>query len=93
MIAIEYDNSESNINAFPNPSNGLINLQIDNPLNQIIRIKVSDNLGRKIWESKLIEGESNWRTEIEIEGNGIYFITAQIGDEIYYGRVIITDEK
>lgn len=93
VIAVEYDNSKKSIRVFPNPSNGLINLQIDNPSSQRMKITISDNLGRKVWESVLVEGESNWRKEIEIEENGIYFVTAQIGDEIFYERVIITDEK
>lgn len=93
VIAVEYDNSERSINVFPNPSNGLINLQIDNPSSQRMKIKISDNLGRKIWESELVEGESNWRKEIEIIGNGIYFVTAQIGNEIFYERAVITNEK
>ena len=93
VITVEYSNSKRNITVFPNPSSGLINLQIDNPLNQRIKINISDNLGRKVWENELIESESNWRKEIEINGNGVYFVTVQIGDEIHYERVIITDEK
>jgi hypothetical protein len=93
VITVEYNNSESSINAFPNPSSGLINLQIDNPLSQRIKIMVLDNLGRKVWESIQVEGELNLRKEIEIEGNGIYCVSAQIGDKIHYERVIITDEK
>ena len=93
VIAVEYTNSKRGIQIFPNPSNGLINLQINNPSNQRMKIKVSDNLGRKVWESELLEGESNWREEIEIEGNGIYFISAQIGDKIHYERVVIRNEK
>lgn len=93
VITVEYDNSERSIEVFPNPSNGLINLQIDNPSNRRMRITISDNLGRKVWESELIEGETNWRKEIKIEGNGIYFITAQIGDEIFSERLRILNEK
>jgi hypothetical protein len=91
VIAIEYANSEKNIQIFPNPSNKLINIQINNPSNQRMRIKATDNLGRTIWESGLIEGESNWRKEMEFERNGIYFITAQIGDEIVTKRVLINE--
>lgn len=93
VIAVEYENLKWNINVFPNPSNGLINLNVNNPSNQRMKIKISDNLGRKVWESDLIEGESNWRKEIEIKRKGIYFVTTQIGDEIQYKRIIITDEK
>lgn len=93
VIAIEYISLEKNINVFPNPSNGFVNLKIDNPSNQRIKIKVSDNLGRIIWKTELIESESYWRKEIEFNRNGIYFVAAQIGDEIYCERVIITYER
>ena len=89
VIAIEFGSSDRSIQVFPNPSNRNINIQIDNPLSQIMKIVINDNLGRKIWESELIEGESNWRKEMEIDGNGIYFITAQIGNKTFYERVII----
>ena len=56
-------------------------------------IKIADHLGRTVWESDLIEGEANWKKKLEIAGNGMYFITAQIGDEVYYERVIITDGR
>lgn len=89
VITVEYNNVKKNIKVFPNPSNGLINIQIDNPVTQGMEIKVVDNLGRKIWESEFIEGESNWRKEMEIEGYGIYIITVRIGAEIFYERMVI----
>lgn len=93
VIAVEYNSSERSISVFPNPSSGLINLQIDNPSNQKMKIKILDSVGRIVWESKLVEGERNWKEAIGIEGSGIYFVSAQIGDEVYYERVLITDEK
>ena len=93
VIAIEYKSPEKEIQVFPNPSNKFINIQIGNLANQRMRVEITDNLGRKIWESGLIEGESNWRKEMGIEQNGIYFISAQIGDEVFYKRVLINGEK
>lgn len=92
VIAIEYNTSEKGIQVFPNPSNSLINIRIDNPRSQRIKIRITDNSGRSIWDSGMMEGGSVWRKEMEIEENGIYFITTQIGGEIQYERVIITDE-
>lgn len=93
VISVEYNILERSIDIFPNPSNGLINIQIDNPLSQKMKIKILDNLGREVWVSEIIEEDSNWKKEIEITGKGLYFVTAQIGNEMYYKRVIITDEK
>ena len=93
VITIEFSDTTKNINVFSNPSSGLINLQIDNSLNQRMEIKISDNLGRIFWERRLIEDQSIWKNEIEIERNGIYFVTAQIGAKIYYERLVVRDEK
>ena len=54
-----------------------------------MKIQINDNLGMKIWESNLIVGESGWSNELEIERNGIYLITVQLGNEIYYERIVI----
>jgi len=58
-----------------------------------MKINIIDNLGRKIWESKLIDGVANWRKQVHIEENGIYFISIQIGKEIYNERVIILNKN
>ncbi len=91
VIAVEYENPEMNFNVFPNPSNGLINLQIDNPSNQEIKIKVLDNIGRRITESEIIQGESNLQKEMEIKRSGIYIITVQIRDEVFYEKIVINN--
>lgn len=70
----------------------MINIRIDNPGSQRIKIRITDNLGRSIWDSGMMEGGSVWRREMEIEGDGIYIISARIGDEIQYERVTLTDE-
>ena len=76
---------------FPNPSNGIVNLQINNPSNLSIQIKIFDNLGRIIRDSEIIEGEANWQQEMDIKEKGIYTVAIQIGNEIVYKRIIIAD--
>ena len=90
-IAVEYNIEESNITIFPNPSNGVVNLQINNPSNQSIQIKILDNLGRIIRDSEIIEGEANWQQEMVIKEKGIYTVAIQIGNEIVYKRIVIAD--
>jgi hypothetical protein len=90
-IAVEYNIEESNITIFPNPSNGVVNLQINNPSNQKMQIKILDNLGRIIRDSEIIEGEANWQQEMVIKEKGIYTVAIQIGNEIIYKRIVIAD--
>ncbi len=91
VIAVEYNIEESNIIIFPNPSNGVVNLQINNPSNQKMQIKILDNLGRIIRDSEIIEGEANWQQEMVIKEKGIYTVAIQIGNEIIYKRIVIAD--
>jgi hypothetical protein len=89
IIAIENDNSDFKIQVFPNPTSSNFNIRIANPLLQKMRIQINDNLGMNIWESNSIVGESAWNKELEIERNGVYLITVQIGNETYYERIVI----
>lgn len=92
VVAVENDNSDFNIQVFPNPSSRNFNIQIKNPLLQKMKISINDNLGMKIWESNLILGESNWRKELDIESNGVYLISVQLGNKTYYERIVILDK-
>lgn len=93
VIAADYNNSVGSICVFPNPSNGLIKLQMNTLLSQKVNIRISDSLGRIIWEKELIANETDFRQEFEIRGNGLYLVTAQIEDEIYFERIVVIDGK
>lgn len=89
IIAIEGEQSDFDIRVFPNPTRKKFNIQIKNPLNQNMKIQIHNNLGMRVWESNLISDESNWSKELEIERNGIYLISVEIGNEIHFERVVI----
>ncbi|MFK7770981.1 MAG: tyrosinase family protein [Saprospiraceae bacterium] len=89
IIAVDFDKSNFDVQVFPNPTNRKFNIQIKNPLRQRMSVQIHDNLGMKVWESSLILDESGWNKELEIDRNGIYVITIQIGNEIYNERIVI----
>ncbi len=91
IIAVEYNNSDFDIQIFPNPSTRNFNINITNPLQQRIQIQINDNLGMKVWESNLILDEANWSKELNIKRSGIYTISIQIGDKIYNERIVILE--
>ena len=91
VISIDYQNSDNKVLVFPNPSNGLVNIHIENPSNQRMIVKVADNFGRGVWESEFTEDASTWSKLVEIEEKGLFYIIVQIGSDIFYERVIITD--
>lgn len=91
VIAVEFKNSVVNINVFPNPSNNDVNIHINLPFKEDIKIKISDSAGREIWESKLIVDRLNWRKNFNFKSKGFYLATIQIGTKIYYEKIIISD--
>ena len=92
IIAVNCDNSDFDIQVFPNPTDQRFSIRIKNPLLQIMKVQIHDNLGLKIWESQVTSEESNWTKELEIKKNGLYLITVQIGSEIYFERIVILND-
>lgn len=92
IIAVNFDNSDFDIQVFPNPTDQRFSIRIKNPLLQIMKVQIHDNLGLKIWESQVTSEESNWTKELEIKKNGLYLITVQIGSEIYFERIVILND-
>ncbi len=90
--AIEFSRIKDQVNIYPNPSTSNVNIQLDNPLKQIMEITLYDNLGQEFWKSGIIEGESSWNKSFEIDKKGTYFISVMIGKELYVDRIIILEE-
>lgn len=91
VVTAKYGQASPSIQLFPNPSDRWIKLQISNPLSQKMKIKISDKLGRTIWQSEWIEGQLEWRKEMKIDKDGVYFLTAQIGKDVFHERIIISN--
>lgn len=81
------------IKVFPNPSSRIVNVLIDNPLNQTIKNKLFDGLGRVVWEEEKLEGPASWNAEIVIRREGGYILCTQIGNEVFYQQVIVNHGK
>lgn len=85
-LGSEYDGSDSatfidpvlpsvDVNLFPNPSNGNINLRQDEPLNSDFQIEVLDVLGRRLMRSTWNPSQESTK-QINMGGltNGTYFV-------------------
>ncbi len=91
VVSVEYDNSNNNIQAYPNPSSGKTSIEVKNLLAEKMKVKVNDSMGRTIWESALIQGETHWQKEFQLSKSGIYFVNVQIGNNVSVKRVAITN--
>lgn len=89
VITERYDFIRNKIKVFPNPSNGFINIHVDYHSSEIIGIKITNNLGAIVWENIITEKTSFWRKEIELEENGIYFVSVITGNQVKNKTIII----
>lgn len=73
---IENINSENNIEIYPNPSDGIFNLSLNNYLGEC-QILVSDNMGKLLYFNKY-NVESKYKPNLELDlsslKTGVYFI-------------------
>ena len=82
------------INIYPNPSHGNFTINVHNINHRTALLKLFDSAGIVIWERRFANGEmsSNWRKEFHLNQQGIYFLSAQIGENIEVQKVVIADK-
>ena len=81
---------EANVNLYPNPSNGLVNIIATLPNVQNLDITISNTLGQLISVTKHIGVTNNVFTlDLNSYGNGVYFVTINNGQEKIVKRVIL----
>lgn len=83
------DDSES-INIFPNPSNGVFQLQIKNMPEEGVFVEIKNIHGQKIVEKKITESTTNWNVS-PFSGN-ILFITLN-GENLHLTKRIIINSN
>ena len=89
IVNVEFTNARNLIDVYPNPSSGSINIQANNPEDLKMSLRVVDQLGRTVWENDAAENTSSGRFELGVEKSGIYFVSVQIGKNIYTERVVV----
>lgn len=68
--------SFTSVNLYPNPSNGILTLQIESPNSDVVTIEVYDLVGSKVWEKRevyLSNGDNSITLSLE-ELNGGHYI-------------------
>ena len=92
VVAVNFEDPNQKVTIYPNPTTVArrINVKIDNPSEERVQLSVHNNLGVKIWDNNWAEGAVSWIEEIEIKESGVYYVTAQVGAEVYYEKVMVT---
>ena len=78
---------------YPNPTTDRFTFSINNPFELPLTIRLTDQLGRTIWESGRISRTISWEKEIQLENQGIYIMTTQVGDQLLHERIVVLEEK
>ncbi len=83
--------SLQNVTLYPNPTSGLVNLSLELPQSQPIRLFVVNQLGQLIYEEQWAS-QTSLQTQLDLNGQaaGIYFLRIFAGNEQKTIRVVKT---
>jgi beta-glucanase (GH16 family) len=87
----EQESLEKAIQIYPNPNNGTFDLNLSALENADVELFVSNELGQKIYESKLgkISGDRLQSISLGNVEAGIYFVTVLVNDTPFVSKLII----
>ncbi|RLD62009.1 MAG: hypothetical protein DRJ05_01325 [Bacteroidetes bacterium] len=80
-----------NVNIYPNPSNGILNVELEDPDKSIIRVSVMDLLGQTVFENEFGFGNGIKNQKIDLTDleNGLYIIKLENGNRVYNQKFIL----
>ena len=78
---------EKNIKIYPNPNNGIFNINLDNNLNEAFGLEIYNILGEKV-QTQIINQN---QTEIKTNNlsKGVYFVKISKNDAVWNGKVLV----
>ncbi|NQU33356.1 MAG: Omp28-related outer membrane protein [Bacteroidetes bacterium] len=81
-VGVDEEASKIALSVFPNPSHGVVKLNIEADLFNAVELRVIDIMGKVVYEQSNISVVGSFNTEIDLTGysDGIYFITVS-GDD------------
>lgn len=91
LTSIEsFEEINSELSVYPNPSNGLININIDSPSKEAMSLFIHDLQGKVVYENRLIESNKyNNTLNLNHLDKGIYFIQLRHGKNITTKKLIL----
>ncbi|MCW3120834.1 MAG: C-terminal target protein [Flavipsychrobacter sp.] len=91
IAGVKSVNATNGINVFPNPSNGVLNIQWQNQQTGIATVVITDMVGREVYHSALNVYETSGSSAIDLKGlnDGIYLISITSGTINYSAKLFI----
>ena len=80
----------NNLSVFPNPSNGIFNISIENiqGVTKNNMVEIYNVIGEKIYTNPNFQQATN-KIDISSYGKGVYFIKINVGEKIYSGKILV----
>ncbi len=77
---------------YPNPTSGLVNIQLNTSLVQNTTMKIYDLIGKLVFERNTFENNQNQNYSLNLNHltSGIYLLSVQINDRTTTKKLIIT---
>jgi hypothetical protein len=90
-LSVEDIYSNENINIYPNPSNGLLNIDINIANGNDVTVEVLDLLGSVVY-FKNLNNTSAQSLDVDLsnETNGVYFVKVKINEDVFTSKVTLT---
>jgi len=80
------------IQVIPNPSPGDLEITVANPNNSKMLVTLFNSRGEIVFRSQLIDNELAWRNHFNLKKAGLYFLSVQIGKEVFSEKVLVARE-
>jgi hypothetical protein len=82
---------KENVQIYPNPSNGVLNVELNSTGTSMVRISVMDLLGQKVFENTLSFDRTAQIQMIDLNAleNGLYILRLESGSSIYNQKFIL----
>ena len=83
--------TQPRIDLFPNPTNNLLNIHLDENLDGKIQLNILDIQGRRIQSEilRLGRGENELEVDVSQYSNGIYFAQFRKGEQVYTRKFVV----
>lgn len=83
--------AKNNFTVFPNPSNGVFTLKIENTANQKLKLNLFNSLGQSITQREIITDTEMTLTDFDLSGNacGIYYLQIVTAEQTYSTKVLV----
>ena len=86
---INNSHESQNITLFPNPNTGVFYLQIIHAEDLNGTIKITDIMGREVWQSEINSQNSIYQIDISNQANGLYSVAVNYNNKFYKNIIIV----